>query len=153
MLSEAAKSAASRPPRAGAREGSDVRTEIYLDQLAEPISHYTHAVVIDDLVFVSGLTATDTDHNVVGGEDAAAQTEVILTNLGRILQAAGSGIDLVCKVTVYLTDIDDRPRINPVRQRFFGDTRPASTLIEVSRLAIPGVKVEIEAVAGVRERA
>jgi 2-iminobutanoate/2-iminopropanoate deaminase len=53
----------------------------------------------------------------------------------------------VAKVTVYLTDIDDRPRINPVRREFFGETRPASTLVEVSRLAIPGAKVEIEAVA------
>jgi 2-iminobutanoate/2-iminopropanoate deaminase len=50
-------------------------------------------------------------------------------------------------VTVYLTDVDDRPKINPVRQEVFGDARPASTLVEVSRLAVPGAKVEIEAVA------
>lgn len=127
-----------------------MRAEIFLEELAEPISHYTHAVVHDNLVFVSGITASDADHNIVGGDDAAAQTEVILANLDRILQAAGSGLDLVCKVTVFLTDIEDRPRINPVRQRFFGDTRPASTLIEISRLAIPGAKVEIEAVAALR---
>ena len=53
----------------------------------------------------------------------------------------------VLKVTVYLTDISDRPLINPVRQEFFGSTRPASTLVQVSALAIPGAKVEIEAVA------
>lgn len=127
-----------------------MRAEIFLEELAEPISHYTHAVVHDNLVFVSGITASDADHNIVGGDDAAAQTEVILANLDRILQAAGSGLDLVCKVTVFLTHIEDRPRINPVRQRFFGDTRPASTLIEISRLAIPGAKVEIEAVAALR---
>jgi 2-iminobutanoate/2-iminopropanoate deaminase len=51
-------------------------------------------------------------------------------------------------VTVYLTDVDDRSLINPVRQEFFGTSRPASTLIEVSALAIPGMKVEIEAVVG-----
>jgi 2-iminobutanoate/2-iminopropanoate deaminase len=51
------------------------------------------------------------------------------------------------KVTVFLTDIDDRPLINPIRQGIFGDTRPASTLVEVPRLAVPGAKVEIECVA------
>ena len=55
----------------------------------------------------------------------------------------------MARVTVYLTDVDDRPKINPVRQEFFGDTRPASTLIEVSRLAIPGIKIEVEAIARV----
>ena len=50
-------------------------------------------------------------------------------------------------MTVYLTDIDDRARINPVRQEVFGDARPASTLVEVSALAVPGAKLEIEAVA------
>jgi len=52
-------------------------------------------------------------------------------------------------MTVYLTDIDDRPKINPVRQQYFGDARPASTLIEISRLALPGAKVEIDVIAGI----
>jgi 2-iminobutanoate/2-iminopropanoate deaminase len=53
-------------------------------------------------------------------------------------------------VTIFLTDVDDRPRINPVRQEFFGETRPASTLVEVARLAIPGARIEVEAVAVAR---
>jgi enamine deaminase RidA (YjgF/YER057c/UK114 family) len=64
-----------------------------------------------------------------------------------ILERAGASFADVAKVTVFLTDIDDRPKINPVRQEIFGDAKPASTLIEVSRLAIPGIKIEIEAVA------
>ena len=64
-----------------------------------------------------------------------------------MLEAAGAGFADVVKVTVFLTDVDDRTRINPVRQEVFGDTRPASTLIEVSRLAVPGAKLEVEAVA------
>jgi 2-iminobutanoate/2-iminopropanoate deaminase len=67
-----------------------------------------------------------------------------------VLAAAGSTFADVAKVTVYLTDIDDRPKITPVREEFFGDARPASTLVEVSRLAVPGAKIEIEAVAVVR---
>jgi enamine deaminase RidA (YjgF/YER057c/UK114 family) len=65
-----------------------------------------------------------------------------------ILEEAGAGFGDVLRVTVYLTHIDDRPKINPVRQEFFGETRPASTLVEVSSLVVPGMRVEIEAVVG-----
>jgi len=64
-----------------------------------------------------------------------------------VLGAAGGGAADVVKVTVYLLDIDDRPLINPVRQAFFGSARPASTLVEVSRLAVPGARLEVEAIA------
>jgi 2-iminobutanoate/2-iminopropanoate deaminase len=67
-----------------------------------------------------------------------------------VLSAAGAAPGDVAKVTVFLTDVDDRARINPVRQAFFGDARPASTLVEISRLAVPGAMIEVEAVAVVR---
>ena len=67
--------------------------------------------------------------------------------MGAILADAGCSFADVVRVTVYLTDVDDRTRIDPVRQEVFGETRPASTLIEVSRLAVPGAQVEIECVA------
>jgi len=119
-----------------------------LPALGEPISHYTHAVRFGDLLFISGIAPVDSAVRLVGGDDVVAQTEQILLNLGLVLEAAGLTARDVLKVTVYLTDIEDRARINPARQAFFGDARPASTLIEVSGLAIPGMKVEIEAVAG-----
>ncbi|MQA88396.1 MAG: RidA family protein [Streptosporangiales bacterium] len=123
------------------------RREIRVVSLPEPISHYTDAVVHDDLVFISGCLATDAARNLVGGEDAVAQTRQVLANLAVVLAEVGAGYQDVLKVTVFLTDIEDRTRINPVRQEFFGDARPASTLVEVSRLAVPGAKVEIEAIA------
>jgi enamine deaminase RidA (YjgF/YER057c/UK114 family) len=64
-----------------------------------------------------------------------------------VLAAAGSAFDDVVKVTIFLTDVDDRPLINPLRQEVFGGARPASTLVEVPRLAVDGAKVEIECVA------
>ena len=67
--------------------------------------------------------------------------------MAAILEAGGCCFGDVVKVTVFLTDIDDRPLINPVRQEVFGTTRPASTLVEVPRLAVAGAKVEIECVA------
>ena len=76
-----------------------------------------------------------------------AQAEQVFAIMARVLAAAGASAADVVKVTVYLLDIGDRPRINPVRQAFFGATRPASTLVEVSRLAVPGARLEIEAIA------
>ena len=123
------------------------REEIRVDGLAEPISHFTDAVRAGDLVFVSGVVAVDADGNLVGGDDVVAQTRQVFANLRAVLEAAGCSFEDVVKVTIFLTDVGDRPRINPLRQQAFGATRPASTLVEVPRLAVPGAKVEIECVA------
>jgi reactive intermediate/imine deaminase len=123
------------------------RQEVFVEGVHEPISHYTHGVICGNLVFVSGCVAADGHGELIGGDDPAAQARQVLENLAAILSAAGTSLASVLKMTVYLTDIDDRPKINPVRQEFFGDVRPASTLIEVSRLALPGAKVEIDVVA------
>jgi 2-iminobutanoate/2-iminopropanoate deaminase len=124
------------------------RQEFKIEGLPAPLSHYTDAVRFGDMLFVSGLTAHDSEGKLVGGADAAAQTRQILVNLKRVLDATGAAMADVLKVTVFLTDINDRAAINPVRQEFFGAAKPASTLIEVSRLALPEMKVEIEAVVG-----
>ena len=123
------------------------RVEIRVPELAEPISHYTDAVRAGDLLFVSGFVPVDGEGRLVGGHDVVAQARQVLANLGAVLAAAGATFADVVKVTIYLTDIADRARINPVRQEVFGEARPASTLVEVSALAVPGAKLEIEAVA------
>ena len=125
------------------------RQDYMIEGLMPPISHYCDAVRWGDLLFVSGVAPVDAKGKVVSG-DAAAQTRQIFLNMKAILDAAGAGFGDVLKVTVYLTDVEDRKKINPVRQEFFGDARPASTLIGVQALAIPGMKVEIEAVVGLR---
>ena len=123
------------------------REEIRVPELGTPISHYTDAVRAGDLVFVSGCVPTDAEGNVVGGDDVAAQARKTLENIGVILERGGATFADVVKVTVFLTDIDDRPKINPLRQDAFGAARPASTLVEVPCLAVEGAKVEIECVA------
>jgi 2-iminobutanoate/2-iminopropanoate deaminase len=123
------------------------RREIRVDGLAEPISHFTDAVVAGGFLHVSGIVAVDGDGRLVGGEDVVAQTRQVFENMRAVLEAAGCGFEDVVKVTVFLTDVDDRARINPVRMEVFGDARPASTLVEVPRLAVEGAKVEIECVA------
>ena len=127
------------------------REEIRVKGQPEPISHYTDAVRVGDLLFVSGCVPVDPEGRLVGGDDVVAQARKTFENVGAVLTAGGSSFADVAKVTVFLTDVDDRAKINPVRQEFFGDTRPASTLVEVSRLAIPGARIEVEAIAVVRD--
>jgi 2-iminobutanoate/2-iminopropanoate deaminase len=132
---------------------SPKRQEFKVEGLPAPLSHYTDAVRFGDALFVSGLTAHDSEGRLVGEGDAAEQTRQILNNLTLVLKAAGADFADVLKMTVFLTDIEDRARINPVREEFFGSARPASTLVEVRRLALPGMKVEIEAIVGLRQAA
>ncbi len=89
----------------------------------------------------------DAAGKLVGGDDVVAQARQIFAIMGRVLAAAGVEPSDIVKVTVFLLDVDDRQRINPVRQEFFGPARPASTLVEVSRLAVAGARLEIEATA------
>jgi 2-iminobutanoate/2-iminopropanoate deaminase len=128
-----------------------VRKEYRVAGLPEPISHYTDAVQADGLLFVSGCVPVDADGRLVG-DDVVAQARQVFANIGAILDAAGARFADVVKVTVYLLDVDHRQRINAVRQEVFGEARPASTLVEVSRLAVPGALVEIDAIAHLGER-
>ena len=129
----------------------DGREEFLVPELSAPISHYCDAVRWGDLLFVSGVAPVDAKGAVVS-DDVAVQARQVFVNMKAILDAAGASFADVLKVTVYLTDVQDRKKINPVRQQYFGAARPASTLIGVSELAIPGMKVEIEAVVGLRAR-
>ena len=94
-----------------------------MPKLAEPISHYTDAV------------------------RAVAQARRVFEHIRVVLAAAGAGFGDVVKVTIFLVDVDDREAVSAVRQEVFGAARPASTLVEISRLAVPGALVEVEAVA------
>jgi 2-iminobutanoate/2-iminopropanoate deaminase len=123
------------------------REEIRVDSLAEPISHFTDAVRAGGFLYVSGIVAVDRDGRLVGGDDVVAQARQVLENMRAVLEAGGCGFEDVVKVTIFLTDVDDRPLINPLRREVFGDARPASTLVEVPRLAVEGAKIEIECVA------
>jgi reactive intermediate/imine deaminase len=114
-----------------------------------PVSHYCHVVRAGNLIWVSGAIGVAADGSVP--DDAGAQAELALASIDACLRAAGAGPDHVVKVNVYLTDINDRAKINPARQRYFGDHRPASTLVGVTALVLPNAKVEIEATAVIPE--
>lgn len=125
------------------------REEFRVEGLNEPISHYTDAVRFGNLLFVSGIAPLDESGKLVGS-DVVAQARQVFLNLERVLRAAHADFADVLKVTVFLTDVADRAKINPVRQEYFGKAKPASTLIGVKELAVEGMKIEIEAVVGLR---
>ena len=116
-------------------------------KLAEPISHYVDGVEAGGWLWVSGMLATDSAGNLIGGDDPVAQTEQVFSNLEAVLDAAGASLADVVKVTVYLIDMSERAAVNTVRRKHFGEHRPASVLVQVSQLAVPGARVEIDAVA------
>ena len=120
--------------------------------MSEPVSHFTHVVRAGRLVFVSGCVATDGNGRVVGGNDVVAQTRQTLENIKRCLAAAGATFADICKVTVFLRNIGDREKVNTVRKEYFGAHRPASTLVEISRLVRDDYLIEIEATAVIPER-
>jgi reactive intermediate/imine deaminase len=124
-----------------------MRKEYRVEGLNEPISHYTDAVRFGNLLFVSGVAPLDSSGRLAG-DDVVTQARQVFVNLEKVLSAAGADFCDVLKVTVFLTDVADRAKVNPVRQQYFGDTRPASTLIGVKALAVDGMKIEIEAVVG-----
>jgi len=123
------------------------REEFMVPGMSEPISHFTHVVRADRLVFVSGCVASDASGKTVGGNDAVAQARQVHENLKKCLAAAGATFADVCKVTVFLKNIADREKVNTVRKEYFGSSRPASTLVEISRFVRDDILLEIECVA------
>ncbi|HVZ07990.1 RidA family protein [Rhodopila sp.] len=124
---------------------------LMVDGQLPPVSHYCHVVRAGNLVWVSGSVGARPDGTVPA--DAGEQMEVALANIDACLRAAGAGPEHVVKVNVYLTDINDRAKVNPPRQRYFGEHRPASTLVGVTALVLPALKVEVEVTAVVASEA
>jgi 2-iminobutanoate/2-iminopropanoate deaminase len=123
------------------------RTAIQPVDMADPRPRYTHGWRIANTVYVAGQLALDKGGKLVGPNDIGAQTRQIFGNMRRVLEAGGASLRDVVKITVFVTDIRYREGYGEVRQEFFRADPPASTLVQVAALAIPGALIEIEAVA------
>jgi reactive intermediate/imine deaminase len=117
----------------------------------EPIVGYSRAVRVGAMVFVSGTTATAADGSLVGRGDAGAQTRQVLANVRAALERAGARLEDVVRTRIFVTDIGQWEAIGRAHGEVFGTIRPATAMVEVSRLIDPDMLVEIEADAVIVE--
>ena len=118
------------------------------DQVTEPASDlWSNCVVVNNVAYISGLTARGPDFESILGGDEYAQTQVIFTKMKHLVEAAGGTMADVSKLTIFVTDIGNRELVWKGRKEFFSGDFPACSLVEVSALASPEIKVEIEGIA------
>jgi reactive intermediate/imine deaminase len=114
--------------------------------MTQPTS-YHHLVKAGNLMFIAGQVALDGDGNVVGEDDMVAQVRQVLENLKSVLASEGADFSNIVKINIFTTDIERFRGAADVRQQYFAGNPPASTLVQIERLARPVFLVEIEAIA------
>jgi 2-iminobutanoate/2-iminopropanoate deaminase len=126
----------------------DVR-QIRLDP--DPLEPYalSQGFRVGDLVIVSGQASIDEQGAIVGAGDFDAQADQTFRNLARVVEAGGSSLERIVKVTIFLTDMANFPKVVELRRKWFTPPYPADTIVEVSSLALPELEIEIEAIATV----
>ncbi len=127
---------------AGAQEIQRINPE----GMTQPTA-YTHVVRHNNLLFLAGQVSADADGNVVGEGDMKVQVRQVLENMKKVLASQGADFSNVVKVTIYTTDIDAYLQTGDVRRAYWTGIAPASTLVQIERLARPAFLVEIEATA------
>jgi 2-iminobutanoate/2-iminopropanoate deaminase len=122
-----------------------------VSEQAKPVANYQMATRQDSgrLVYISGQVAWDAEGNTVGRGDIRAQARQVFQNLRQVLQEAGGDLSDLLKMTTYVTRLDDYPAVVEVRQEFFPDGLPASTLIVVASLFHADWLLEVEGMAAI----
>lgn len=132
------------------------KRQITTDRLRQPNGHFSQATVVEAagrLVFVSGMTARRPDGTIAGVGDVAEQTRQVCENLKAAVEAAGGTLEDVCRVDVYVRNMEHFDAIHKVRREYFAPPLPASTMVEVTKMTSPDYLIEISAIAVVSDGA
>jgi 2-iminobutanoate/2-iminopropanoate deaminase len=123
-----------------------IKKQIQTSQAPSAIGPYSQAIRIGEFLYTSGQIALNPENMEMMNGAIEEETEWVLNNLEAILKADGMSLDHVIKTTVYLTNLEEFPRMNQVYENFFGETKPARACLQVAALP-KGAKVEIDAIA------
>ncbi len=132
------------------------KQQIRSDRLRQPSGVFSHATAIEAkgrLVFISGMTARRLDGTMAGIGDIEAQTRQVCENLKAAVEAAGGTMDDICRVDVYIRNMEQFEAIHNVRRQYFKEPLPASTMVEVVKMTSPDALIEISAIAVIAEAA
>jgi 2-iminobutanoate/2-iminopropanoate deaminase len=130
------------------------KRQIRTDNVREPMGHFSQAIEIDakgKLVFISGMTARRADGSIAAIGDVEGQTRQVCENIKAAVEAAGGTLDDVCRVDVYVRNIEHFDKIHKVRREYFKSPPPASTMVEVTKMVSPEYLIEINAIAVVQK--
>src|SRR5262244_215933 len=128
------------------------KTQIVSPKLRQPSGHFSQATMIEArgrLVFISGMTSRRPDGTISGIGDIEAQTRQVCENLKAAVEAAGGTMDDICRVDVYVRNMEHFDQIHRVRREYFKAPAPASTMVEVCKMTSPDYLIEINAIAAI----
>jgi len=131
------------------------KQQVKSSKLRKPSGHFAHAIKVTgggDLVFVSGMLASAADGSIVGVGDIRAQTRQVCENLKVAMEEAGGTLDDICRVDVFVRNMEHFPEIHEVRREYFTGSPPASTMVEISKMTNPNCLIEINAIAVVASK-
>src|SRR2546430_13290197 len=126
------------------------KRQIQSDKIRQPSGHFSQAIAIEakgKLVFISGMTSRRADGTIAGVGDIEAQTRQVCENLKAAVEAAGGTMDHICRVDVYVRNMEHFDKIHKVRPEYFKAPAPASTMVEVTKMTSPDYLIEINAIA------
>jgi 2-iminobutanoate/2-iminopropanoate deaminase len=126
------------------------KQQITSDKLSRPSGHFSQATMIEArgrMVFISGMTARRADGTMAGIGDPEAQTRQVCENLKAAVEAAGGTMDDICRVDVYIRNMEHFDKIHKARRDYFKAPAPASTMVEVCKMTSPEALIEISAIA------
>ena len=126
------------------------KEQITSERMRAPSGHFSHATTVEaqgKLVFISGMTAHQSDGTIAGVGDLEAQTRQVCENVKAAVEAAGGTMDDICRVDVYVRNMEHFEAIHKVRRKYFSPPLPASTMVEVTKMTHPDYLIEINAIA------